>query len=1120
MINPQITGFIKANLRKIDNFMRLTVFFLLIGIGVSNAAETYSQSTLLTIAMKNKSVKEVLNEIERSSEYIFFYYDEALDVKRKVNIHAENQTVDKILDQLFSSTNNTYTIDDRQIFISRKGNPVVNTSALQQQTRTITGLVTDQATHEALIGVNVLVKGTSTGTITDIDGKFSLSFTHANPVLLVSYIGYKTQEIIVGNQSALNIGLQADALGLDEVVVIGYGVVKKRDLTGAVASVNAEKISVMPATNISQTMQGRVAGILINNTSTQPGASPSVLIRGKRSISGGSDPLYVVDGIAITGGLNEISPADIESIDVLKDASATAIYGARGSNGVIMITTKKGKEGKTQVDYNGYVGFETVLHELRYMDGGEYAETVREAFRTNNKYASDVPSWELDQQIPTFKNDPYTLESIHMGYDANGNYDPSKVRADSKWWEAIKRTGIITNHQLSIRGGSSKTQYNLSGTYFEEEGLMKDETYSRFSIRTNLDHQINDYIKVGGSSQFAHSLQERGAALYDAWRTIPVGRLYDENGKVLKNVSGSDDQFWNPMTKLEPGAAYSPLKVNNFMGSYYAEIKLPLEGLRFRSNLGINFRAVQDYEFRASITRAATSLNSARNSTENSYSYLWDNLLYYDKQVGDHSFGVTALQSIQEYLRENNGIPVQDTPSDALLFYDVASAAIPGAIDSNKQQWNLASFMGRVNYGYKGRYLLTLSARYDGSSRLAEGHQWVVFPAASAAWRINEEGFLKGVDVLSNLKLRLGYGTTASSEVNPYETKGTLSKQYYTYGTSKSIGYAPDRMPNNTLTWETTGQWNLGLDFGFFNNRISGILDFYLQNTHNLLLDRQLPIVSGFEVIRSNVGRTRNKGVEFTLNTVNVEKKDFTWTTDLMLYTNKEEIVELYNGKVDDPGNSWFIGEAINVFYDYKKVAIWQDTPADQAEMAKFNANGSNFKPGAIRLWDNGDYKINSDDRVIQGKARPTVIISLNNTFQYKAFDLSFYFLSHLGAMVKNDLSYLNQAMRNSNVKVNYWTPTNGSNDFPRPIEGVDFLDYYGTLHYEKTDFVRLKNVTLGYTLPASLTKLWNISRLRLYLQASNPWIWTNFSGVDPEGPSGYTRPAPASWLAGLNLSF
>lgn len=377
--------------------------------------------------------------------------------------------------------------------------------------------------------------------------------------------------------------------------------------------------------------------------------------------------------------------------------------------------------------------------------------------------------------------------------------------------------------------------------------------------------------------------------------------------------------------------------------------------------------------------------------------------------------------------------------------------------------------------------------------------------------------------------MRVGYGVVASSEVDPYETKGTLSQKPYNYGSESIFGYAPDKMPNTMLTWETTGQWNAGFDFGFLGNRLNGTIDVYLQNTKDLLLDRQLPIVSGFNQIKSNVGKTRNKGLELTLNSLNINNKNFTWSTDLMMYTNKEEIVELYNGKEDDPGSSWFIGEAINVFYDYKKIGIWQDTPEDRAEMEKFNQNGSNFAPGTIRLWDNGDYKITSEDRVIQGQQRPKVILSLNNTFRYRDFDFSFFFEGNFGAMIKNNISYLNQAHRNGNVKVDYWTPTNPTNAFPRPIEGVDYLPYYETLHYEKSDFIKLRNVTLGYTIPSHITKKWDISRCRVYVQAQNSWMWTNFTGVDPESAlnkdvdgtyAGYTRPTPSTWLVGLNISF
>ena len=1107
----------------------MKIVIILLALGIGNAFSlTYSQNTLLSLDINRQSIKEVIDVIEKKSEYVFFFSDNVRkELDKKVDINVSSKTLDVVLDELFTNTGLTYTISDRQVSIAkseRKRNtpsPIV-----QQQSRTITGLIVDD-TNDPLIGVNILVKGTTTGNITDIDGKFTLTTDQPNPILVVSYIGYITQEVRVGTQQNLNIILKTDELGLEEVVVVGYGVVKKKDLTGSVASVNAETITSSPSTSAVQAIQGRIPGVYISNATTKPGESASVLIRGKRSISGSSDPLYIVDGIAIVGGLNEINPADIESIDILKDASSTAIYGARGSNGVILITTKKGKEGKTQVEYNGYAGFQSVLNELEFMDAAEFAATVRDSYRSNGKYISATPSWEEDQKIGTFSNDPYTLESLKMAYDANGNYDPSKVRSNSKWWEAVQRTGMITNHQLSVRGGNDKTNFSFSGGYYQNKGIVKDEEYSRYSIRLNLEHSVNKYIKFGAMSQFTHSDQQRGSSLFNSWRVMPMGRFYDDEGQLLDRVSGTDDQWRNPLLKLAEGAVVKPLKVNRFIGSYFADITLPIDGLRFRTNLGLDSRAVQDYDFQNAATRNST-LNYAKNATDNRFMFTWENLLYYDKTIQDHTFGATFLQSIQDYLREYNNISVQGTPADELLYYDVGSASLPNKSDSGKTQWKLASFMARLNYGYKGRYLATLSARYDGSSRLAEGYQWVTFPAVALAWRINEEAFMQDVSSLSNLKLRLGYGTVASSEVDPYETKGTLSQRPYNYGDEMIFGYAPDKMPNTTLTWETTGQWNAGIDFGFFGNRLNGAIDVYMQNTKNLLLNRQLPIVSGFNQIRSNVGRTRNKGIELSLNTLNISKKDFSWSTDIIAYVNKEEIVELYNGKEDDAGNAWFIGEAINVFYDYKKVGIWQDTPEDRAEMEKFNANGSNYAPGTIRLWDNGDYKINADDRVIQGQARPKTIVSLNNTFRYKDFDLGVFFVGNFGAMIKNNISYLNQAHRNGNVKVNYWTPTNPTNDFPRPIEGVDYLPYYQTLHYEKTDFIKLRDVTLGYNIPSKLLKKMDLTRLRVYVQAQYPWMWTNFSGVDPEGQSasidgdfsGYTRPTPSSWLVGLNLSF
>ena len=1002
-----------------------------------------------------------------------------------------------------------------------------NTLNIQQQVRSITGVITDN-TGRTLPGVNIKVKGTQMGAASDAEGKYKITVPDASAILVFSHTGYMTIEQRAGGNAIVDVIMTETSSLLNDVVVVGYGSVRKKDVTGSVSSVNASQISQQPVTNALQAIQGRVPGLLIANTSTRPGSTPSVFIRGKRSISGGSDPLYVLNGMPFSGNINDISPADIESIDILKDASSTAIYGARGSNGVILITTKKGREGKTQIDYNARAGIQTPLNQVRFMTAPEYAEMVREAYRANNDYKSTSPSWAEDQKIPIFASDAYTLESLHMAYDDNGNYNPSKVRSNSEWWKAVQRTGQITDQQLSIRGGKAKTNFLISGSYFKDKGIVKSEEYGRYSVRLNLDHEVNKSIKVGGQTQYMHSLQQRGPTLFgSSWRVMPMGRLYDDNGQLTWKVSGTEDQSLNPLQKIAPGAVVKPYKRNSFFGSYYAEIKLPVKDLRYRTNLGLESISIQDNEFMSAIARAA-SVNSARTSADNRTSYTWENILYYDKTFKKQTLGVTLLQSVQQYKREWNSISVQDIPSDDLVFNDVGSALVPGAISSNKTQWQLSSFMGRVNYGYKGRYLFTGTARYDGSSRLATGHQWVLFPSAALAWRISDEGFMKYTPAISNLKVRVSYGTVASSEVDPYETKGTLSRRYYNFGDQNLIGYAPDAMTNHDLTWETTGQLNVGLDFGFFNDRLSGTVNLYQQNTKNLLLDRQLPIVSGFDVVKSNVGSTRNKGIELSVNSVNVKRRNFTWSTDAVFYLNKEEIVELYNGKVDDPGNKWFIGKPINVYYDYQKAGIWQNTPEDLAEMAKFNANGSSFKPGTIRLWDNGDYRITENDRVIQGQQRPNTIISLNNTFQYKGFDLVTFFVGSYGSMIKSEISYLSQSQRSSGAKVNYWTPSNPTNDFPRPIAGVGNLPYQETLQYEKADYIKLRNVTLGYTLAGKITNKLKISSCRFYVQAQNPWMWTTYSGVDPEGvdsdvdgdAAGYTRPTPRICTAGISLSF
>lgn len=1071
---------------------------------------------------KEQTLKSVLQEIESQTGLSIIYRKDEINEDKIVNAAFENTPVVEALSSILGESLEV-NLQNKMIVISRKEVK----SNDQAGRKTITGKIIDEK-GEPVIGASIVIKGTSHGTITNLDGEYTLADVPENSTITISFVGYKTLTLFANDKALSKIVLKEDSEQLDEVVVVGYGTVKKRDLTGSVASLNSETISAVPTTTAVEALQGRASGVVVSTSNWSPGESPSILIRGKRSINASNEPLFVVDGIPVTGGMGEISPSDIQSMEVLKDASATAIYGSRGANGVILVTTKQGKEGKTHVDYNGYIGIQTIQNKLDMMNGAEYAEYTREAYRNSTgskRYLTDVPDKGQDMLLPMFAQDPYVLESVMMAYDENGNYDPSRIRSFN-WFDEVTRTGIITDHQVNVRGGGAKTNFMASATYNKIEGIMKDQNYERFSMRLNINHKINKYVNIGGQTQYSHSVQNRGSGMETdmyLYRITPLGRFQNEDG-TFPGLVGGDSQMYNPLMNMVDGAVDRPLKNSRFLGSYYVDIKLPIEGLSFRSNFGIDSRTEQDYEYYASATTKRQLGNSYASNTVTKYTmFTWENYFSYNRDFNEkHSLGVTLLQSIQQDLSENLSGKVQKLPSDILKYYDLASGLMIDGVGSNYIKWNMASFMGRINYGFLGKYLLTVSARYDGSSRLAEGHKWVLFPSAALAWRISDEAFMKKITWVDNLKLRFGYGKTGNSAVDPYQTKGQLALQHYVFnnGGTEYIGYAPSIMANNLLTWETTDQWNVGIDFGFLKNRINGSVELYLQNTKDLLLERQLPVVSGFSSVISNVGSTRNKGIEVTLNTRNIQNRNFTWTTDMTFSANKEEIVELYNGKVDDVGNLWFIGHPIDVYYNYKKIGIWQNTPEDLAEMDKFNQKGANFVPGSIRLEDvDGDYKITDEDKQILGNTRPKFVASMVNTFEYKGFDLSVFLYASLGGLLKNNIEFMEKPGRANTIKLDYWTPQNPTNAFPRPTADVETLDYISTLGYDKADFLRVRNITLGYTLPERASKKILMNKVRVYLSANNPLIFTGFTGIDPEGANGRTAPSYSTWMFGINLS-
>jgi TonB-linked SusC/RagA family outer membrane protein len=850
------------------------------------------------------------------------------------------------------------------------------------------------------------------------------------------------------------------------------------------------------------------------------------MIRGNRSLKATNDPLYVVDGIPLVVGLSEISQSDIETIDILKDASATAIYGSRGANGVVLITTKKGKSGKAVVDYNGYYGVENQAKKLDLFNGPEWVDFLREAYKTTGVYPVKQPTYAMDtKMLPVgqetdLKGIGFKLQNA---YDPDGSWHPERLQS-TDWLGEVMQQGRVTNHEISVRGGTDKLKVLASATYFNEQGMVKGQDYTRYSVRVNFDWDLTDYVKIGGQTQFSHFDRNDGPNGYSGITSLsPLANVRNVDTGVLINRPGTDPQLWNPVLNITNATVL--YRKNRYLGSYYAEVKLPFD-VKFRSNFGLDYGPYTDQRFYGTLSSdRAGGLARAENGGDQRMMFTWENLLYWNKVVKDHSFGATVLQSIQQETFESSRISVLSLPYETQLWYNVGSSPTISAVASNYVKWQMASFMGRINYSYKEKYLLTASARYDGSSRLAPGNKWVMFPSAALAWRINKEDFMRNATVLSNLKLRAGYGITGNSAIDPYKTAGNLGFARYNYGGTNAMAFYQNEMPNPDLKWEITKQYNAGIDFGLLKGRINGVVDVYLQNTSDLLMDRQLPQVSGFNSVVYNIGKTRNKGIEVTINTQNVQKKDFTWNTDFIFAKNKEEIVELYGGKVDDTGNRWFIGQPLSVYYDYKSLGIWQ--LGQEAEGAKF---GSTFVPGTIKIADtNLDGKITAADMQIIGSTRPKFTASMTNYFTYKNFDFNFFLNASYGNMLQFDRGLSFNGRYNS-LKVNYWAVTeydangkavasNGSNDAPRPNNGVENPAYRSSLNFFDASFLRLSNASLGYTLPKSIISKVNITKLRLYMTVQNAFCITKYPGTDPESGQDFNVPMPRTIMFGVNMS-
>lgn len=998
----------------------------------------------------------------------------------------------------------------------------------QAQTRSVSGTVSD-ASGSALPGVSVTVKGTTQGAITDAAGKFSLQAKN-NAVLVFSYIGYKAQEINIGSKTTVNASLEEDAAALSEVIVVGYGSQKKSQTTGAISQVSAKQIQEMPITSLGQAMQGRVAGVDVSQSGSRPGSVPKILIRGRRSFNAGNDPLYVVDGIPLSAGYEDLNPSDVQSMEVLKDATATAIYGARGANGVVLVTTKRGAvKGKTTVSFDTYGGVSTPLDKIQLFSGPEFLEYVREAYRATNLYkdanGNPVPTGvgdaAADAKVAVLGGDPAVARGI-----ANGT--------NTDWQDLLLRNGVMQNHSLGIQGGNDKTQFYISGGYFQDKGITAGLDYTRMSLRVNIDHNINNRLKVGISSYTMYSIRN-GENLNPYGMTIqqnPLAEPYDANGNIIFSPT-NDALLTNPLAEIVPGAQVDETKKYRLFNSLYAEVKI-IEGLKYRVNFGPDFTISRWGRFIGAATNAR-KLGDPQASAQNNIGFNWtlENIVSYNKTFkAKHNLGVTLLHSLQRDNFEVYRTDVQGVPAESQQFYNLGNASSVLAVGSGLTQWTINSYMARVNYDFNDKYLLTATLRRDGSSRFGANTKYGNFPGIAVGWNISNEPFLKPVAWIDMLKLRAGWGVVGNQGVAPYQTQGLLTRTAYAWGSVAAFGYRPSTIGNPDLKWESSATANIGLDFSFLSGRIQGSLELYETNTTDLLLSDQLPGSIGFGSVTRNVGQTRNKGIELGFTTVNVNTPGgFKWTTDFTFTKNKEEIVSLYNGKVDDLGNRWFIGQPLNSYFDFKKVGIWQSNEADLAK-----SFGSEV--GQIRVQDtNGDGKITAADRVLLGSDIPNFSAGFTTRFEYKGFDLSAFLFGRFGNMIVSGFHQdRNQlAGRYQQIKVDYWTPNNPTNEFPRPKSTQEFPVYNTTLIYYDGTFVKLRNINFGYTFSPKIARKLGMESLRLFTSIQQPKIWSvyrdKYNGIDPEATitssgngttsvSSNVVPATSVTTFGLNVRF
>ncbi|MDR0394756.1 MAG: TonB-dependent receptor [Tannerella sp.] len=1017
---------------------------------------------------------------------------------------------------------------------------------------TLTGIVLDE-TGGPVAGANIAVVGTTNGVITDMDGKFELSGVADNARIRVSYIGYVTQEIPVSGRTHVQIQLEEDTRALEEVVVIGYGVQKKSDVTGAVAVVSSKDLTMKPASNALEALQGKAAGVDITSNQ-RPGELGTVRVRGVRSITASNSPLYVVDGVVLSaGGIETLNPRDIESINVLKDASSTAIYGSRGANGVILVTTKRGKTGAFNLNYAGTVTFENIRDLQPSMNAEEYITWRRWAYHnaTPDSFSpGNQPSREQDMTVFN-SSDPTALNNVLKGW-AGGAWDPSKV-TDTNWTDLVSQTGLSQEHTFSASGGTETLKSFLSIGYLNNEGTQKGQSYERYNLTASVDITPTRWLVMGGSVNTAWSNQKYGYSrtgqstnsgpteIYNAAKAIPNWTMpYDENGLIVNTPGGINGVYTviDEWKKSNDDRQALRLLGNVYTNVNIGEICSPLEGLNYKVSFGSDMRYFRQgiYLDQSSAVRGGGT-SYARWDYNRRFSWVLDNIISYNKTLLDiHAFDVTLLHSASQNNTESARMSEENVPKSSYKWNNMGAVSVTDAsakvsISTGLTESSLVSYGYRLNYSLMEKYLLTVSGRYDGASMLAEGNKWAFFPSAALGWRMEQESFLNDVDWLQQLKLRVGVGMTGNAAIDPYSTLGNIRSNYAPFGgQSDVLFYVPNepyywsdnvRMANPKLGWEKTTQWNFAVDFSVLKGRINGSVDVYTSRTNDLIMDMNIPTITGYSTTLANVGKTKNKGIDISLQFIPVDTRNFTWFSGFNTAWQKEEIVELAYGKNDMVFNSLFIGQPISVYYGYESDGLWQDS--DAGEMAKFNENGEKFTPGMVKPVDqDGDYTMTEEDRVILGNRSPKWTLGWSNTLRYGDIELNVELNGRMGYMISTGGEA--QGAVSNQRKIDYWRPDNTNADYQKPIytgtPGTSLDTYSSLIGFKKASYVKVRNISLGYYLPGKVCSKLGINNLKVYGQLRN--LGNIYSSIDfldldmGEAVSFYNR----GMTLGLEISF